>query len=60
MNLVLPPAIASLPELPLTNSTRVGAISDSRSRQAALWAGARARKIIGLDEVSAAGTRGEQ
>ncbi|MGB8029933.1 MAG: PDZ domain-containing protein [Terracidiphilus sp.] len=59
MNLGLLLTIARPSELLSTHSTRVGVISESQSRQVVLWAGAKARKIIGLDEVSAAGTPGE-
>jgi hypothetical protein len=59
MNLGLLLAKARLPELPSTLSAMAGAFSGSRSRQVVLWAGARAHKIIGLDELSTAGTQGE-
>ena len=59
MNLGLLPANARLPGLPSTYRAVAGAFSESRSRQVVLWAGARARKIIGLDELSTAGTPGE-
>ncbi len=60
MNLGLLLAITRLLQLPLTHSTRIGAIREGRSRQVVLWAGARARKITGLDEWSTAGTPGEK
>jgi hypothetical protein len=59
MNVGFLPAIARLPEPPSTYRAVAGAFSESRSRQVVLWAGARARKIIGLDELSTAGTPGE-
>jgi hypothetical protein len=59
MNLGLLPANARLPELPSTYRAVAGAFSEGRRRQVVLWAGARARKIIGLDERSTAGTPGE-
>jgi S1-C subfamily serine protease len=59
MNLGLLLAIARLPELPSTHRATAGTFSESRSRRVVLWAGARARNIVGLDEASAAGTPGE-
>ena len=59
MNLGLLLAIARLLQLPLTHSTRSGAIREGRSRQVVLWAGARAHHIVGLDKVPAAGIPGE-
>jgi hypothetical protein len=60
MNLGLLLAMARLPELPSTYRAVAGAISEGRSRQAVLWAGAKARHIVALDEASAAKTRGEK
>jgi len=60
MNLGLLLANTRQPELLLTHCTTVSAISEGRSRQAVLWAGAKARHIVGLDEASAAETRGEK
>jgi hypothetical protein len=60
MNLGFLPANARLPELPSTYRAVAGAFSERRRRQVVLWAGARARKITGLDEWSTAGTPGEK
>ncbi len=62
MNHGLLPANARLPELPSTYRAEAGAFSEGRRWQVVLWAGTRARKItgLGLDEVFAAGTRGEK
>jgi hypothetical protein len=59
MSLGLLLAIARLLQLPLTHSTRIGAIREGRSRQVVLWAGARARHIVGMDKVPEAGIPGE-
>ncbi|MGD0471023.1 MAG: hypothetical protein ABSA54_21820 [Terriglobales bacterium] len=59
MNLGLLPANARLPGLPSTYRAVAGAFSEGRRRQVVLWTGARARKIIGLDKRSTAGTPGE-
>jgi S1-C subfamily serine protease len=58
MNLELLLAIDRLPELPSTHCAAAGVFSESRRRQVVLSAGAKARNIGGLDEVSAAGTPG--
>jgi hypothetical protein len=60
MILGLLPVNARLPELASTYRAVAGVFSEVWRRQVVLWAGARARKITGPDEVSAAGTRGEQ
>jgi hypothetical protein len=52
--------MARLPELLLAHCTKVGAISEGRSGQVVLWAGAKARHIVALDEASAAKTRSEK
>jgi S1-C subfamily serine protease len=52
-------AIARQPEFPTAHSVTSAAFSETRSRQVVSWAGAKARNIVGLDEVSAAGTPGE-
>ena len=52
-------AIARQPELPSGATGVPVTFSGTRSRQTAPWAGAEVRNIVGLDEVSAAGTPGE-
>jgi hypothetical protein len=53
-------AIAKQPELPHSiTGNDAATVSEGRSRQTAEWAGATVRNIVGLDEVSAAGTPGE-
>jgi hypothetical protein len=59
MNFVLLPAIARLPELP--SKYRAVAGPFSKTGAGILFFGpVQGHKIIGLDEVSAAGTRGEK
>ncbi len=53
-------AIARQPELPSSLSPDApSTLQGTRSRQAVVWAGAKARNIVGMGEVSAAGTPGE-
>lgn len=52
-------AIARQPELPTIRDQSTVKSEGSRSRQIIQWAGAKVRNIVGLDEVSAAGTPGE-
>jgi hypothetical protein len=52
-------AIARTPELPSTADPKPVTLDSSRSRAVAVWEGAKVRNIVGLDEVSAAGTPGE-
>ena len=51
-------AIARTPELPAAKGGSV-TLDSTRSREIVVWEGARVRNIVGLDEVSAAGTPGE-
>jgi hypothetical protein len=51
--------IARQPELPVSASAIPVTTSETRSREIASWAGTEVRNIVGLDEVSAAGTPGE-
>jgi S1-C subfamily serine protease len=52
-------AIARAPELPSTTRPKSVTLDSTRSPAAVLWEGAKVRNIVGLDEVSAAGTPGE-
>jgi S1-C subfamily serine protease len=52
-------AIARQPVVPLRSSLTTPTLSETRSREVAVWAGAKVRNIVGLDEVSAAGSPGE-
>ncbi len=52
-------AIARTPELPSTTSSESVTLDSTRSRAAVAWEGATVRNVVGLDEVSAAGTPGE-
>jgi hypothetical protein len=52
-------AIARQPMMPLRASDTRPTLSETRSREVAVWAGAKVRNIVGLDEVSAAGSPGE-
>lgn len=52
-------AIARTPELPSLDATKPVILDSARSREVMTWEGARVRNIVGLDEVSAAGTPGE-
>jgi S1-C subfamily serine protease len=52
-------AIARTPELPSAVGARPVTLDTTRSREVMTWEGARVRNIVGLDEVSAAGTPGE-
>jgi hypothetical protein len=52
-------AIARQPELPSMTSESAATANESRSRRPIEWAGAKARNIVGMDEVSAKGTPGE-
>jgi PDZ domain len=52
-------AIARTPELPTSVGPRSVALNSTRSRAVVVWEGAKVRNIVGLDEVSAAGTPGE-
>jgi PDZ domain len=52
-------AIARTPELPSAAGARSVTLDTTRSREVVTWEGARVRNIVGLDEVSAAGTPGE-
>jgi hypothetical protein len=52
-------AIARTPELPSARSPQSVTLNSTRSRAVVLWEGAKVRNIVGLDEVSAAGTPGE-
>ncbi len=51
--------IARTPELPSVAGPKTVALDSSRSRIIVVWQGAKVRNILGLDEVSAAGTPGE-
>jgi hypothetical protein len=52
-------AIARQPALPSPSSDAPQTFSETRSREVAVWAGAKVRNIVGPGEVSAAGTPGE-
>jgi hypothetical protein len=52
-------AIARTPELPSTTRSKSVTLDSTRSPDVVLWEGAKVRNIVGLDEVSAAGTPGE-
>jgi hypothetical protein len=52
-------AIARQPVMPLKSSDTTPTLSETRSREVAVWAGAKVRNIVGLGEVSAAGSPGE-
>jgi len=52
-------AIARQPMMPLGLSDATPTLSETRSREVAAWAGAKVRNIVGLGEVSAAGSPGE-
>jgi hypothetical protein len=52
-------AISRQPELPSMTSESAATANESRSRRPIEWAGAKARNIVGMDEVSAKGTPGE-
>jgi hypothetical protein len=52
-------AIARQPAMPLRSSDATPTLSETRSREVAIWAGAKVRNIVGLGEVSAAGSPGE-
>lgn len=52
-------AIARRPELPVSVGPKRIAVESNRSRAVVDWEGAKVRNIVGLDEVSAAGTPGE-
>jgi PDZ domain len=52
-------AIARTPELPSVTGPKPVTLDSSRSRAIVVWQGAKLRNIVGLDEVSAAGTPGE-
>jgi hypothetical protein len=52
-------AIARTPELPSTTRPKSVTLDSTRSPAVVLWEGAKVRNIVGLDEVSAAGTPGE-
>ena len=52
-------AIARTPELPSSIGPRPVTLNSSRSRAVVMWKGAKARNIVGLDEVSAMGTPSE-
>lgn len=52
-------AIARTPELPSAMGPKPVTLDSSRSRDVIAWLGAKVRNIVGLDEVSAAGTPGE-
>lgn len=49
-------AIARQPVMPLRSSDTTPTFSETRSREVAVWAGAKVRNIVGLAEVSAAGS----
>jgi hypothetical protein len=52
-------AIARTPELPSAMGPKPVTLDSTRSRTIVTWQGAKVRNIVGLDEVSAAGTPGE-
>jgi len=52
-------AIARQPVMPLRSSDTTPTLRETRSREVAVWAGAKVRNIVGLGEVSAAGSPGE-
>jgi hypothetical protein len=52
-------AIARTPELPSMTRSKSVTLDSTRSPAVVLWQGAKVRNIVGLDEVSAAGTPGE-
>ena len=52
-------AMARTPEMPVVAVPKKVAVSSMRSRVVVDWEGAKVRNIVGLDEVSAAGTPGE-
>jgi PDZ domain len=52
-------AIARTPELPSAEGAKPVTLDKARSREIMTWEGAKVRNIVGLDEVSAAGTPGE-
>jgi hypothetical protein len=52
-------AIARTPELPSAEGAKPVTLDTTRSREVMTWEGAKVRNIVGLDEVSAAGTPGE-
>jgi hypothetical protein len=52
-------AIARQPQIPSLAIATFVSTSETRSREVISWAGARVRNVVGLDEVSAAGTPGE-
>lgn len=52
-------AIARQPVMPSKSSDIAPTLSETRSREVAVWAGAKLRNIVGLGEVSAAGSPGE-
>lgn len=52
-------AIARTPELPSTTRPKSVTLDSTRSPAVVQWEGAKVRNVVGLDEVSAAGTPGE-
>ena len=52
-------AIARTPQLPSTSRPKSVTLDSTRSPAVVLWEGAKVKNIVGLDEVSAAGTPGE-
>jgi hypothetical protein len=52
-------AIARTPQPPSTSRPKSVTLDSTRSPAVVLWEGAKVRNIVGLDEVSAAGTPGE-
>jgi hypothetical protein len=52
-------AVARTPQLPSLDAAKTVILDSTRSREVMTWEGARVRNIVGLDEVSAAGTPGE-
>jgi hypothetical protein len=52
-------AISRTPELPSMTRSKSVTLDSTRSPAVVLWEGAKVRNIVGLDEVSAAGTPGE-
>jgi hypothetical protein len=52
-------AIARTPELPSATKSKSVTLDSTRSPAVVLWEGAKVKNIVGLDEVSAAGTPGE-
>src|SRR5260370_25528423 len=52
-------ATARTPDLPSTTRRKSVPLDSTRSPAVVLWEGAKVRNVVGLDEVSAAGTPGE-